>query len=364
MSMEEFEKTENLSADGETERFSEKKESAAVLYPKAPPEYFLTDEELKKAQDAKALKKAAKTVGLTLILQFGLILGLNLILLAVLFMAGIFNPNAQQYFYDPAVSQAEQIIFSILVFTLPFIFIPKISGYRISSLISFKKPSKGLFLPLFLFGIAFCSFSNIASAYTDAIFESFGIDYSVEAAANPQGFFGFLLSLIATVITPALAEEFAFRGVILGILRRFGDGFAIITSAIMFGIMHGNFEQMPFAFLVGLVLGYITVKSGSALIAFAVHAFNNFVSLFFEYFLAQLSVATQNIIYTAFLITCMLLGIFALFLLRSKGEIYKLAIADTTCAEKEKYRAVFLNPAVIIFTVICVLESFTFFIKF
>ena len=47
--------------------------------------------------------------------------------------------------------------------------------------------------------------------------------------------------------------------------------------------MHGNFEQMPFAFLVGLALGFIVVKTNSLLLAMAVHATNNFVSVIFDF---------------------------------------------------------------------------------
>ena len=36
-----------------------------------------------------------------------------------------------------------------------------------------------------------------------------------------------IVSVLTTALLPALLEEFAFRGVILGSLRRFGDGFAV-----------------------------------------------------------------------------------------------------------------------------------------
>ena len=217
-------------------------------------------------------------------------------------------------------------------------------------------------MPLFFFGAAFCSFANIAISYAGQIFENFGINYDVDYGENPEGFFGFILCLLSTVAVPALAEEFAFRGVIMGILRRFGEGFAVIVSAILFGVIHGNFEQMPFAFLVGLGLGFAAIKSGSIWTAVAIHAYNNFVSLIFTYFLNDISVSLQNIIYTFLLIITLLLGILMLVVLRKDNSIYKFEKSKTECTEKQKYKWFFTTPTIIIFIIIFIIESFAFFV--
>lgn len=52
-------------------------------------------------------------------------------------------------------------------------------------------------------------------------------------------------------------------------------------SAILFGIYHGNIVQTPFAFILGLLLGYITVSYGLKY-AIAVHIFNNMVLADFQ----------------------------------------------------------------------------------
>jgi membrane protease YdiL (CAAX protease family) len=78
---------------------------------------------------------------------------------------------------------------------------------------------------------------------------------------------------------PALAEEFAMRGVVMQQLRRHGDRFAIITSAALFAVMHGNLIQAPFAFFLGLALGYFTVITGSIWTAISIHFLNNFFSV-------------------------------------------------------------------------------------
>ncbi len=93
---------------------------------------------------------------------------------------------------------------------------------------------------------------------------------------------GTVFYFIAICIAAPLGEEFVFRGVLLGYLRKYGDWFAILTSAALFGLMHMNFYQTPYAFLVGLVFGFITVKTGSVLCAMLLHIINNSLSTISE----------------------------------------------------------------------------------
>lgn len=63
------------------------------------------------------------------------------------------------------------------------------------------------------------------------------------------------------------------------LLRKYGNGFAVLSISIVFGLLHGNVIQFVFAFLVGLILGYITVKTDSVVPAILVHALNNGMSV-------------------------------------------------------------------------------------
>ena len=54
--------------------------------------------------------------------------------------------------------------------------------------------------------------------------------------------------------TPAIVEELAYRGFILGNYRYGGRLAAIIISGIMFGVMHMNFNQMAYAMILGILL--------------------------------------------------------------------------------------------------------------
>jgi len=105
-----------------------------------------------------------------------------------------------------------------------------------------------------------------------------GIDL---AAAQESGVDALLHSFIGvatiTVIGPIL-EEIIFRGAILRHLEPYGVNFAIVTQALLFGIYHLNLYQGPFAFLMGLILGYVALRF-SIKWAILLHIANNTMSV-------------------------------------------------------------------------------------
>lgn len=85
----------------------------------------------------------------------------------------------------------------------------------------------------------------------------------------------FSMFLYSAILGP-LAEEVLFRGYVLRSLRPYGKKFAVVLSALLFGLFHGNILQAPYAFLMGLVFGYVTVEY-SLTWSVALHVFNNLV---------------------------------------------------------------------------------------
>lgn len=85
----------------------------------------------------------------------------------------------------------------------------------------------------------------------------------------------FSMFLYASVLAP-IGEELLFRGYVLRTLRPYGKRFAVLGSAFLFGLFHGNLLQTPYAFLMGLILGYTAVEYSVGW-AIGLHMFNNFV---------------------------------------------------------------------------------------
>jgi sodium transport system permease protein len=82
--------------------------------------------------------------------------------------------------------------------------------------------------------------------------------------------------LLLVAVAPAICEELAFRGFILSGLRHIGRKWrAIAISAVFFGITHTIFQQSLVACLVGVVIGYLAVQTGSILPCMLFHALHN-----------------------------------------------------------------------------------------
>ena len=118
-------------------------------------------------------------------------------------------------------------------------------------------------------------FFQILSIVLELLLNLVGISImdSMESATMTADSFSMFLYM--TLLAP-VTEEIFFRGVILRSLEPYGRKFAILGSAFLFGLFHGNIVQSPYAFLVGLVLGYVTVEYSIGW-AMVLHMFNNLV---------------------------------------------------------------------------------------
>lgn len=87
-------------------------------------------------------------------------------------------------------------------------------------------------------------------------------------------------ALILAVL-PALSSELLFRGFLLtGLLRRFKPTMAVFLSSLLFGLYHLNVFQFLPALVLGMVLGLLTIKSGSVLPAMLFLLLHNGVQVF------------------------------------------------------------------------------------
>ena len=82
--------------------------------------------------------------------------------------------------------------------------------------------------------------------------------------------------LLVLAVTPAICEELAFRGFILSGLRHLGHRWwAIVLSSLFFGIAHGIIQQTITATIVGVIIGYLAIQTGSLFICILFHIAHN-----------------------------------------------------------------------------------------
>lgn len=88
-----------------------------------------------------------------------------------------------------------------------------------------------------------------------------------------------VLVFLAVVLLPGICEEVFFRGVVLsGLARRWGSWAGIVTSSLLFALLHFNPWQLTPLFLVGGLLAYLVVATGSLYPAILAHSLNNLLS--------------------------------------------------------------------------------------
>jgi membrane protease YdiL (CAAX protease family) len=319
-------------------------------------EIFLTEQEKeailwqrRRKKEKSDLKRITAFIGLAYFIQM---------LLPYLFSIGIsfasvffgFSEELLTLYEDNGFLMFLQVVLSIAAFVFPYLMvlpgIKKCGG----GLLSFGLPKKGTILPLILMGFGFCAFGNIATNVISTLFELVGINFSSPEFEYPEGFSGVILVIIAVAVVPALVEEFAMRGVIMGGLRPFGKGFAIAMSALVFGMMHGNFVQLPFAFVMGIFLGYAAIKSGSIWVAVVIHLVNNLTAVALEYiFDAVGKPETQSVFISVYFAICFLCFFIGLVLTGKNSEdFWKREPTDRSITLKEQVCIFLFSPVTIL----------------
>ena len=99
-------------------------------------------------------------------------------------------------------------------------------------------------------------------------------DVFMDLAKNVWGILG--IAIIGPIV-----EELVFREGIQGSLERSGKPFwlAAVVSALCFGLIHLNPAQVPFAFVMGLILSVIYHKTGNAVVTSIIHILNNSIAV-------------------------------------------------------------------------------------
>ena len=215
------------------------------------------------------------------------------LLLRNIYSLGLYALPAASEFYNSGelAKMLCEMLYSFVCVALPFmpvLLLLRGTGRYTTPLPLGAAYSGGRAALLTLAGLGCCFFGNIVSSLFMSWAQSMGFRfYSYYEAVNgasslPESFPMALLAIAHTALIPALLEELVFRGIIMQPLRRWGDWFAIISSALLFSLVHANMTQIPFAFIAGVALGYCTVVSGSMWVGILIHFLNNLLSLVFS----------------------------------------------------------------------------------
>lgn len=316
--------------------------------------YYGNYEDYSKVIYKKSLKKDSNRLGILLILFHAFMFGFS-------FISSIFLVFGLPYDSQSSVQTfLLDGLLSLLVFFITGLVYIFIVNLDTKVIFPFEQIKTSLLVKIVIIGVAVALVSNYAADMLSNVFSVFGIDNTIDFSYDVDSPLSILLYFVTVALVPALVEEFAFRGIILGTLRKYSDTLAIVISAGVFGLMHGNFVQIPFAFCVGLVLGFVVVKTNSLLPSILIHFFNNALSVFFDILYTN-KVLQENVInYLECFVTALiaiLAIIFFVKLIRKNKEIFTIEKKDEIMPFKETVKTVCASPCMIVFACLSVLEA-------
>lgn len=211
-----------------------------------------------------------------------------------------------------------------------------------------------------------CMIINFTTSFIISIFVAvmsvYGItipeaDFSITSPTTST----ILVQLLYVCIIGPIAEEFIYRGIIISLLKPFGKWLAVIVSAMIFGLMHGNIPQAVGAFCSALVFGLIAVKFNSIIPTIVIHILNNLVGSYSNVYKV---LGVPNVITSITQIVIMLIVIvFGSYVIFKYGKYLKIgkefsAIGKTS----DKCVVVFTNGFMLIYIAILLFKFISSFI--
>lgn len=288
--------------------------------------------------------------------RYGLITGtLILCVFAMQFIVGLVISNgsiadlySDNVDFSMAFSALAQIFYMFVPFFVYYLFSKSEDKKQMNV---FNAPKSGMLYILGVFaGLGLCLAGNSATTLFAISLEVFGVTFfsGSEDMAIPTSVVGVLIYIFSTAVMPALFEEFAFRGVVMQPLRKYGDWFAILMSAFCFAIVHANMVQIPFAFIAGVSLGYFCIKTKSIWTSVTIHFLNNLISVLFSVYFEKYPNASVLIYYIA-TSALVLIGVVAMIVFRKNCMVKTKKDATAMNKHKRLKKAAFVTcPTLII----------------
>ncbi len=317
--------------------------------------YNLTEE----YKETKAIKRVSNYIGLAIILSFifTIFSGNILFIIAAIFTSPS-NINDAFVGLDPVIYYLITSIVAIIASVLPFYISSSFMNNKISDLIQFKTFDKKIGLACIGIGMMTCVYADFTAYSLLFNLNSIGLYPHIPDFPYDNNTASIIMYIISLSIIPPLVEEFAYRGIVLGSLRQYGDGFAILVSSVLFGLMHANFLQTPCTFIAGLILGFLTVRLNSILPAMIIHFLNNFSAVILTIIEKNFGSYYQTLVQNLFFLTLILIGILCLiYILNKDKNFFSIQRSTSVLNLKQKFKVFSSGAAMIIALVIFAIET-------
>ncbi|MDD3415316.1 MAG: type II CAAX endopeptidase family protein [Lachnospiraceae bacterium] len=160
------------------------------------------------------------------------------------------------------------LLLSESMLIIPAIIFMMVTKEKTKNLISFRKVKISTFFLTLLFTFLLSPLIMAVNAFSMIFTDNAVMEISSEVLNQPY----IVMVLIIGFLGP-FCEEYVFRGVIYGAFRKTGKIVtSIVLQALLFGLMHLNFNQFCYAFVIGVFLALLVEITDSIWCSFAMHA--------------------------------------------------------------------------------------------
>lgn len=137
--------------------------------------------------------------------------------------------------------------------------------------LGFRPIKKSTALMTILFTVLIIPLSTLANAISMLF-----VDNAVESIMGDVLDVPFVIMFFLMAVLAPFGEELVFRGAFFRGFRKSGNIFgAIILSAVLFALMHMNFNQAAYAVLLGIMMALAAEATGSTTTSFIIHMIFN-----------------------------------------------------------------------------------------
>lgn len=318
---------------------------------------------VQKEEEKKKIRKIGQYCGLAVL---GYVIISYAISFLILFISWIY-PSISKIYNETLPTLAFDIAITVLSVGIPFIIIHFLLKKEKTAVeLPFgKTENKKIAICLVMIFLPVMVISAVAINYISAFVQALmGIEFT--AAVNEIKLAGIketLLGVLSVAIVPAIIEETVIRGVLMQPLRKYGDKFAILMSALVFACMHGNMVQIPYTVVGGCLLGYLAVVTESLWPSIILHFINNLYSVIAISVNDNFGETASTISVLVMLSIFAVVGIIGVVQYKKIKEEIKLSKNDELLNTKEKISAFLVNPPAIIAIIVLILITLSNVIK-
>ena len=193
------------------------------------------------------------------------------LIIAVVSISISYSLTALYYKTGFELDMIPNILISEAMLIVPTFFMLLFSKEKVTEVLSIRKIKWSTFFGV----IAFTMASSPLVTLVNLVSQLFVENTITENSTQFLSLHPLLLIFFVGVLAP-VCEEVVFRGAIFGGMKKEGNVFkAVMASGLLFGLLHMNINQASYAFVIGILLGFLVEATGSIFSSILFHVLIN-----------------------------------------------------------------------------------------